>query len=172
MLVLSMQAFTQHYTRWNSVYAGTPGSWVSVGQQGRRFAWAWTLTQLGGHRAQAARNKPGPAFPSQPCLVPWHGRGQEGQGGEERPPSGLRPRFCSVHGSVMGPLPRPHTHTPLRAGQMFCFRSHRGTLAAGAALPALGLHHRDSSQVLGRGWGTHVARAKDAGVRIRGHPWA
>lgn len=142
------------------------------GAAGERVRLGLDTDSAGRAQGTGGTHKPGPAFPSQPCLVPWHGRGQEGQGGEERPPSGLRPWFCSVHGSVMGPLPRPHTHTPLRAGQMFCFRSHRGTLAAGAALPALGLHHRDSSQVLGRGWGTHVARAKGPGVRIRGHPWA
>lgn len=121
MLVLSMQALTQHYIRWEP--AGTPGSRmsVSVGQQGRGYAWAWTLTQLGGHRAQVAGTSQD--LPS--CFSPaWcPGMGGDRRGREERRDLPVGSGLGSVL-SMAQSWALCHVHTPTRpSGLGKCFAS-------------------------------------------------
>ena len=83
---------------------------------GRGLAWALTLTQLGGHRTQAAGTSQDLPSPWCPCT------GGHRRDREERPPNGLRPWFCSAHGpESWAPC---HVHTPTGpSGLDRCFAS-------------------------------------------------
>lgn len=89
--------------------------------------------------------------PSSPAWCPelaWEGMGRAA--GEERVPSGLRPCLHSAHGSVVGPLPRPHA--PRSWANVFLPGSP-WYLSGLSCFAALGLHCRDPGQVLAQGKG-------------------
>lgn len=90
---------------------GQPGKWLTL---------AWLLTQLGVHRVQVADTSQD--LPSYRSPAWFSGMGGDGRGGEERKESGYSSAFPLAQS--WAPC---HVHTPLRAGQMFCFRSHCGT---------------------------------------------
>lgn len=90
---------------------GQPGKWLTL---------AWLLTQLGVHRVQVADTSQD--LPSYRSPAWFSGMGGDGRGGEERKESGYSSAFPLAQS--WAPC---HVHTPLRAGHMFCFRSHCGT---------------------------------------------
>lgn len=114
----------------------------------------------GSAQSTGGRHKSRLAFPSQPCLVPWHGK--RCRGGEERKDSG--------HSSAL-PMAQSwapcHVHTPTcPSGLGKCFAS--GVTVVPEQRELFCQHSAFTSQVLGQGgrrWGTHVAPVKDPGDR-------